>query len=70
MSVRTAAHVVSPPERPMAPPPPNPEAHTGGLGMTPQTALAVMHNLTNRVNHLEEVIARLSARVIELERSK
>ena len=70
MPVCTTEHVVSPPERPMAPPPPDPEAHIDGLGMTQQTTLIVVHNLTNRVQHLEGVIARLGDRVGELEKSK
>ena len=69
MSVRTATHVVSS-ERPNPLPSPSLEVHTAGFGMTPQTAAAVIHNLTNRVEQLEAAVMRLSVRVRYLEKEE
>ena len=70
MSVRTATHVVSPPQRPQAPPPPPFEASTSGMGMTPQTTMAMMHNLTQRVLQLEDTVVQLRYRIGQLEKKE
>ena len=40
------------------------------MGMTPQTTMAMMHNLTQRVLQLEDTVVQLRYRIGQLEKKE